>query len=160
MQIAINELVVVETVSINPILPLFDLERFSKFTIALGTDKQVFKFIDSDQDPFLVLVRQEQQFHCNDLYQYLLDTSIRVFHEVKILVKNLNLFIARRVIRSQGRFDNSYLPVDAGTPIYLPFQSKLVKLISLHIHQVNYHCGVAQQIWTPKTEVPFKVSSF
>ena len=135
-----------ERVNINPILLLFDLERFSKFTIALGTVKQVLKFTDSDQDPFIILVRQEQQFYCSDLYQYLLDTNIRVPHEVKILVKTLNLFIAKGVIRTQGRFDNSDLPVDAQTPIYLPVQYKLVKLILLHIHQVNYHCGVAQTL--------------
>ena len=39
VQITVNELVVVvEAININPILPLFDLERFS---VALGTVKNV-----------------------------------------------------------------------------------------------------------------------
>ena len=112
MQIAVNEIVVTEAININPVIPLFNLERFSKFSVALGTVKNVLKFIDSDQDPFLVLVRQEQQFYCNDLHQYLLNLNVRVSHKVKMLVKNLNLFIAIGVIRSQGRFDNLDLPVD------------------------------------------------
>ena len=60
MQIAVNGLVVVEAININLIPPLFDLEKFSKFAITLGTVKKVLKFVNSNQDPFLVLARQEQ----------------------------------------------------------------------------------------------------
>ena len=93
----------------------------------------------------------------------MLDTNIKVPHEIKMLVKNLNLFIVKGIIRTQGRFDNTDLPVNAQTSIFLPAQSKLVKLISLHIHQVNYHCEVAQtlslvrqQIWSPKLRYRLK----
>ena len=61
---------------------------------------------------------QEQKFHCNSIYSYLTKPNIQVNAEVKTTIKELNLQLDHKTIRSYGRLLYSDLPVNAKTPFF------------------------------------------
>ena len=125
------------------------------------------QFLKLNLNPFIKLISQEQRFHCNSIYSYLVSTNINVNLKVKNTIRYLNLVLQNDVIRAKGRLKNAELPVDAKTPYFLPTRSRLVALLINHIHKTNNHCGVSQtlllyrqQIWTPKIRTRVKSCLF
>ena len=107
---------------------------------------EVLQFLNSNSNPFIKLISQEQKFHCNSIYSYLVNPNTNVNIEVKTTIRDLNLVLHNDVIRAKGRLKNAELPVDAKTPYFLPNRSRLVDLLINHIHESNNHCGVSQTL--------------
>ena len=149
----------VEINPINPVPPVIDLTRYSKFVKAERVMLRVLQFLKLNLNPFVKLISQEQKLHCNSIYFYLVNPNINVSLEVKNTIRDLNLILHNNVIKAQGRLKNAELPVGAKIPYFLPNRSKLVDLFINHIHESNNHCGVSQtlslysqQIWSPKIQ--------
>ena len=118
---------------------------------------KVIEFCQSPANPFEKLVRQEQLLHCTYIHAYLNNPRVRVNVEVKTTIKQLSLYLVNDTIRSKGRINNSELPLDAITPLFLPNKSYLVDLLVKHIHSSHNHIGLSQTLslyrqrcWTPK----------
>ena len=156
INITLNEL----TVEINPIRPtppVIDLTRFSSFTKALRVMSRVLEFCQSPSNAFEKLVRQDQMHHCNSIHAYLKNSRVNVNLEVKLTIKQLDLYLENDVIRARGRIVKADLPLDATTPLFLPNRSHLVDLLIMHIHSSHNHTGLSQTLslyrqhcWTPK----------
>ena len=147
----------VEVNPIHPIQPLIDLTRFSSFTRVVRIMSKVIEFCQSPDNPFEKLIRQEQLLHCTSIHAYLNNPRVRVNVEVKTTIKQLSLHLVNDTIRSKGRINNSELPLDAITPLFLPNKSYLVDLLFKHIHSSHNHIGLSQTLsmyrqkcWTPK----------
>ena len=167
VEVVVVQELTVEINPINPVPPIIDLTRYSKFVKAERVMLKVLQFLNSNSNPFVKLISQEQKFHCNSIYSYLVNPNINVNVEVKNTVIDLNLVLHNDVIRAKGRLKNVELPVDAKTPYFLPNRSRLVDLLINHIHESNNHCGVSQtlslyrqQIWTPKIRTRVKSCLF
>ena len=111
----------------------------------------------SPANPFEKFVRQEQLLHCTTIHAYLNNPRVRVNVEVKTTIKQLSLYLVNDTIHSKGRINNSELPLDAITPLFLPNKSYLVDLLVKHIHSSHNHIGLSQTLslyrqrcWTPK----------
>ena len=118
---------------------------------------KVIEFCQSPANPFEKLVRQEQLLHCTSIHAYLNNPRVRINVEVKTTIKQLSLYLVNDTIRSKGRINNSELPLDAITPLFLPNKSYLVDLLVKHIHSSHNHIGLSQTLslyrqrcWTPK----------
>ena len=155
-RVVVNELVV-EIKPVAPDTPLLDLSRFSKYTEVIRIMSRILQFLKLNLDPFETLVMQEQKLHCNSTYTYLSNSNIQVNTEVKTTIKELNLQLVNKAIRTHGRLLNSDLPLDARTPLFLPNRPKLLELLIIHLHTTNNQCGLShtlslyrQQVWTPK----------
>ena len=167
VEIVVAQELTVEINPINPVPPVTDLARFSKFVKVKRVMLKVLQSLNSNLNPFVKLISQEQKFHCNSIYSYLVNPNINVNVEVKNTIRDLNLVLHNDVIRTKGRLKNTELPVDAKTPYFLPNRSRLVDLLFNHIHESNNHCGVSQtlslyrqQIWTPKIRTHVKSCLF
>ena len=82
-----NEVVVVQELTveinpINPVPPVIDLTRHSKFVKAERVIPKVVQFSKSDLNPFETLIRQEQKLHCNSIFSYLINSNIKANLEV------------------------------------------------------------------------------
>ena len=158
------------TVEINPINhvpPIIDLTRYNKFVKAERVMLKVLQFLNSNSNPFVKLISQEQKFHCNSIYSYLVNPNINVNVEVKNTIRDLNLVLHNDVIKAKRRLKNAELPVDAKTPYFLPNRSRLVDFLINPIHESNNHCGASQtlslyrqQIWKPKIRTYVKSCLF
>ena len=133
-----------------------DLTRFT-FTRIVRIMSKVIEFCQSPANPFEKLVRQEQLLHCTSIHAYLNNPRVRVNVEVKTTIKQLSLYLVNDTIRSKGRINNSELPLDEITPLFLPNKSYLVDLLVKHIHSSHNHIGLSQTLslyrqrcWTPK----------
>ena len=118
---------------------------------------KVLEFCQSPANPFEKLVRQEQLLHCTSIHAHLNNPRVKVNVEVKMTIKQLSLYLVNDTIRSKGRINNSELPLDAITPLFLPNKSYLVDLLIHHIHSSHNHIGLSQTLslyrqrcWTPK----------
>ena len=100
--VAVNDLVV-EINPVAPISPILDLSRFSKFTKVIRVMSRTLQFLKLYLDPFEALVMQEQKFHWNSIYSYLTNSNIQVNSEVKTTIKELNLQLDNKTIRTYGR---------------------------------------------------------
>ena len=107
---------------------------------------KVIGFCQSPANPFEKLVRQDQLLHCTSIHAYLNNPRVRVNVEVKTTVKQLSLYLENDTIRSKGRLNNSELPLDAITPLFLPNKSYLVDLLVNHIHSLHNHIGLSQTL--------------
>ena len=126
---------------------------------------KVIEFCQSPANPFEKLVRQEQLLHCTSIHAYLNNPRVRVNVEVKTTIKQLSLYLVNDTIRSKGRINNSQLPLDAITPLFLPNKSYLVDLLVKHIHSSHNHIGLSQTLslyrqrcWTPNIRSRIKAS--
>ena len=156
LNIIVNEL----TVEINPIHPtppIIDLTRFSSFTKVLRDMSRVLELCQLPSNAFEKLVRQEQMYHCNSIHAYLRNSRVNVSLEVKLTIKQLDLYLDNDVTRARGRIVKSDLPLDATTPLFLPNRPRLVDLLITHIHSSHNHIGLShtlslyrQRCWTPK----------
>ena len=156
INITVNEL----TVEINPVHPtppIIALTRFSSFTKVLRVMSWVLEFCQSPSNAFKKLVRQGQMYHCNSVHAYLSNSRVNVSLEVKLTIKQLDLYLENDVIRARGRIVKADLPLDATTPLFLPNRSHLVDLLIMHIHTSHNHIGLSQTLslyrqccWTPK----------
>ena len=124
---------------------------------------KVLSFIKSKSDPLLSLVMQEQRLHCNLIYSYLANPKINVSIDFKNTIKDLNLHLINNVIRAQSRLIHSELSLDAQTPLFIPYRSRLVDLIVQHIHNTHFHCGLSHTLsvfrlsfWSPKIHTRVK----
>ena len=156
VEVVVKELTV-EVNPIHPIQPLIDLTRFSSFTRVVRIMSKVIEFCQSPANPFEKLVRQEQLLHCTSIHACLNNPRVRVNVEVKTTIKQLSLYSVNDTIHSKGRINNSELPLDAITPLFLPNKSYLVDLLINHIHSSHNHIGLSQTLslyrqrcWTPK----------
>ena len=126
-----NEVVVVvqELIAeINPIIPvppLIDLTRHSTYIKAERVMCRVLQFIESDINPFEVLIRQELRLHCNSIHTYLLNPRIRVTSDANNTVKEINLTLINDTIRTQRRLAHADLPLNAKIPLFLPVKAPL-----------------------------------
>ena len=117
-------------------------------------------FLECCQSPsnaFEKLVRQEQMYHCNSIHAYLRNSRANVNLEVKVTIKQLDLYLENDTIRARGRIAKSDLPLDATTPLFLPNRPLLIDLLINHIHGSHNHIGLShtlslyrQRCWTPK----------
>ena len=162
IQVATNELVV-EINPVNPVPPVFDLERISSYSRAINIMSRTLSFIKSSADPLLKLVMQEQRLHCNSIYSHLTNPRINVTIDVKNTIRDLDLHLVDGVIKVKGRLIYSELSLEAQTPLFLPNRSRLADLIVRHIHQTHNHCGLSQTLsvfrqyfWTPKIRARLK----
>ena len=73
----------------------------------------VLKFARTNTNPFDVLIRQVHQLHVDSLHQYILNKKLKVGSDVKNTAKELALKLENNVIKSEGRFVNSELLIDA-----------------------------------------------
>ena len=118
---------------------------------------RVLEFCQSPSNAFEKLVRQEQMYHCNSIYAYLRNSRVNVNLEVRLTIKQLNLYLENDVIRARGRIVKSDLLLDATTPLFLPNRSHLVDLLITHIHSSHNHIGLSHTLslyrqccWTPR----------
>ena len=132
INIIVNELTV-EINPIHPIPPIIDLTKFSSFTKALRVMSRVLEFCQSPSNAFEKLVRQEQMYHCNSIRAYPNNSRVNVNLEVKLTIKQLDLYLENDVIRARGRIVKADLPLDATTPLFLLNRSHLVDLLIMHI---------------------------
>ena len=145
VEVVVKELTV-EVNPIHPIQPLIDLTRFSSFTRVVRIMSKVLEFCQSPANPFEKLVRQEQLFHCTSIHAHLNNPRIKVNVEVKTTIKQLSLYLVNDTIHSKGRINNSELPLDAITPLFLPNKSYLVDLLIHHIHSSHNHIRLSQTL--------------
>ena len=157
-----NKVVVVSELTaeinpINPVPPIIDLTRHRKCIKIERIMLKVLQFLKSEIHPFETLVHQEQKLYCNSVYFYLLNPRIKIKVDVKNTIRELNLNLVNNTLRAEGRLIHFELPLDAKTPLFLPYKSKLVDFIVTHIHNTHSHCGVSQtlslyrqHLWTPK----------
>ena len=124
---------------------------------------KVLEFCQSPSSAFEKLVRHEQMLHCNSIHTYLSNNRVPVNLDVKLTIKQLNLYLDNGVIRAKGRIANAELPLDAVTPLFLPNKSHLVDLLITHIHSSHNHVGLSQTLslylqhcWTPKIRSKIK----
>ena len=101
----------VEINSTNPVPPITDLTRHSKFVKA----ERVLRFLKSDLNPFKTLIRQEQKLHCNSIFSYIVNPNTKVNLQVKNTIRGLNLPLFNNTVRAKGRLKHAELPVDADT---------------------------------------------
>ena len=148
---------------VHPIQPLIDLTKFNSYLRAIRIMIRVLEFCQSPSNPFEKLVRQEQLLHCTSIHAHLTNPRINVNVEVKITIKQLNLYLENNIIRAKGRIIHSELPLDATTPFFLPNKSHLVDLLINHIHTSHHHIGLSQILslyrqgcWTPKIRSSIK----
>ena len=141
-EVVVVQELTVEINSINPVPPVTDLTRYSKFVKAERVMLKVLQFLKLNLNPFIKLISQEQKLHCNYIYSYLTNPNL----EVKNTIRDLNLVLHNDVIRAKGRLENAELPVDAKTPYFLPNRSRLIDFLINHIHESNNHCGVSQTL--------------
>ena len=146
VEVVVVQALTVEINPINPVPPIIDLTRFSKFVKNERVILKALQFLNSNSSPFVKLISQEQKFHCNSIYSYLVNPNINVNVEVKNAIRDLNLVLHNDVIRAKGRLKNDELPVGVKTPYFLPNRSRLVDLLINHIHESNNHCGVSQAL--------------
>ncbi|RCN33372.1 hypothetical protein ANCCAN_20794 [Ancylostoma caninum] len=75
------------------------------------------------------------------------------------LQRQLTLFKCGRTnfFRVRTRIRESALPPETKEPILLPRKSNITELFSLHVHELNHHCGTEQtliellrSVWIPK----------
>ena len=118
---------------------------------------RVLEFCQSPSNAFEKLVRQEQMYHCNSIHAYLNNSRVNINLEVKLTIKQLDLYFENDVIRARGRIVKADLPLDATTPLFLPNRSHPVDLLIMHIHTSHNHIGLSQTLslyrqrcWTPK----------
>ena len=156
VEVVVKELTV-EINPIHPIQPLIDLTKYSSFIKVVRMMSKVLEFCQSPANPFEKLVRQEQLLHCTSIHAHLNNPRVRVNVEVKTTIKQLSLYLVNDAIRSKGRINNSELPLDAMTPLFLPNKFYLVDLLIHHIHSSHNHIGLSQTLslyrrrcWTPK----------
>ncbi|KAK6735736.1 hypothetical protein RB195_018771 [Necator americanus] len=88
---------------------------------------------------------------------YTLEDLTKQFPDKKVIQDQ------RGIIRHESRLQNAYLPLDTKSPIFIPKESELVRLILLKIHNENAHCGkdhaltiVRQRFWIPRLACAFK----
>ncbi|KAK6031077.1 hypothetical protein OSTOST_02772 [Ostertagia ostertagi] len=81
------------------------------------------------------------------------------------LQNQLQLFVCEKthLRKSRGRIDNAPLPLETGTPIFLPSRNRITDLFVLHVHSQNNHCDIShtltelrQQVWIPKGRTTVK----
>ena len=95
--VAVQELTI-EINSINPVPPITDLTRCSKSVKAERVMLRAFQFLNSNSNPFVKHISQEQKFHCNSIYSYLVNPNINVTVEVKNTLRDLNLVLHNDVL--------------------------------------------------------------
>ena len=164
MCVVINE-ITHEIPPVAPILPSVDLEKYSNLVDPKNVAKRLLDFCNKSRDPLEALVIQEQQFHSPSIYFHLEDKKIKVSSDISNTIKQLNLFMENKVVKSAGRLDNSSLNHLTKTPYFLPSHSRLVILLIKYVHVSNLHCGLGQTLalyrsyaWTPKLRT--RVKSF
>ena len=91
VEVVVVQELTVEINPINPVPPVIDLTRYSKFVKAERVKLRVLQFLNSNSDPFVKLISQEQTFHCNSIYSYLVNPNINVTVEVKNIIRDLTL---------------------------------------------------------------------
>ena len=118
---------------------------------------KVLEFCQSPANPFEKLVHQEQLLHCTSIHAHLNNPRVKVNVEVKTTIEQLSLYLVNDTVRSKGRINNSELPLEAITLLFLPNKSYLVDLLIHHIHSSHNHIGLSQTLslyrqrcWTPK----------
>ena len=92
------------------------------------------KFIKSNKNPFEALVQQEQQLHTPSLYSFVLDQRTTTTPDIKLTAEHLNLVMSDNVMKCCTRITKSDFNMATHTPLFLPRQSKLVKLFILYLH--------------------------
>ena len=162
VEVVVKELTV-EINLIHPIQPLIDLTKYSSLIKVVRIMSKVLEFCQSPANPFEKLVRQEQLLHCTSIHAHLNNPRVKVNVEVKTTIKQLSLYLVNDTIRSKGRINNSELPLDAITPLFLPNKSYLVDLLIHHIHSSHNHIGLSQTLslyrqrcWTQKVRSRIK----
>ena len=98
VEVVVVQGLTVEINPINPVPPITALTRYSKFVKAERVMLRVLQFLNSNSNPFAKLITQEQKFHCNSIYSYLVNPNINVAVEVKNTIKDLNLVLYNDVI--------------------------------------------------------------
>ena len=91
VEVVVVQELTVEINPINPVPPIIDLTRYSKFVKAERVKLRVLQFLNSNSDPFVKLISQEQTFHCNSIYSYLVNPNVNVTVEVKNTIRDLTL---------------------------------------------------------------------
>lgn len=162
--VVVNE-ITVEIQPVVPILPSVDLEKYSNLVVPKNLAKRLLTFCNKSRDPLEALIIQEQQYHSPSIYFHLENKQIKVNSDISNTIKQLNLFMDNKVVKSAGRLDNSSLNHLSKTPYFLPSQSRLVILLIRYVHVSNLHCGLGQTLalyrsyaWTPKLRT--RVKSF
>ena len=96
-------------------------------------------------------------YHCNSIHAYLNNSRVNFNLEIKLTIKQLDLYLENDFIRARGRIVKADLPLDVTTPLFLPNRSHLVDLLIMHIHTSHNHIGLSQTLslnrqrcWTPK----------
>ena len=85
-------------------------------------------------------------YHCNSIHAYLNNSRVNVNLEVKLTIKQLDLYLENDVIRARGRIVKADLPLDETTTLFLPNTSHLVDLLIMHIHTSHNHIGLSQTL--------------
>jgi len=83
------------------------------------------------------LSSEELKFSIN----YLILKAQEKFPPKEEIIKQLNIIKIQNLLACQGRLREADIPNEAITPIYLPKEAWLTKLIILNIHKENNHCG-------------------
>ena len=164
--------ILVEPHVVEPIAPIFDMEKYSSLIKVKLIVAYVQKFCRRyfpnkfKLNPLLACVRLAQRQSLPTLFTWLKQPEQypNPPTEVKNLATQLDLYLdINGIIRSKGRLQNSDLSLEAQYPMYLPAKHPLTELIITHYHQMNYHCGlgqtlmgIRQQFWLSKARVIIK----
>ncbi|EYB96025.1 hypothetical protein Y032_0154g2997 [Ancylostoma ceylanicum] len=99
----------------------------------------------------------EQFLICQEQNHLKLEELQRRFHDKKIICDT------NGILRHESRLQNAYMPFDTKSPIFIPKESDLVRLILVKIHEDNAHCGkehtlsiLRQRFWVPRISSSFK----
>ncbi|KHJ88515.1 integrase core domain protein [Oesophagostomum dentatum] len=160
---------------------LADLTRFSKMNVLLRVIARVGKVaqkwarrtsVKFVQPITLINVSQfnsdsEISAADMDLAEKILLADEHKHIDLKVLKKRFHEKSVEKdehgIIRHYSRLQNAFIPQDARSPIYIPHDSELSRLIIQKIHAENGHCGmdhtlslIRQRFWIPKPSYVFR----
>ena len=98
---------------------------------------RVLQFLNSISNPFVKFISQEQKFHCNSIYSYLVNPNINVAVEVKNTIRDLNLVWHNDVIRAKGRLTPSC------TSLFeklgeVPYETSVKKCVTVDVSHIIF----------------------
>ncbi|ETN81652.1 hypothetical protein NECAME_08355 [Necator americanus] len=145
--------------------PIVDASRFSTWIALLNTLVFVLRFLTMKSRKAVPHFGSTPAVWLTKAEVILLRLAQRQYPPSEEQKRQLHLFQCKKTSlwRSLGRIDNSDLPQDAITPIFLSNKSRFTSLLILHTHSCNNHCGVnhtltelRQRLWIPKGRTTVK----
>ena len=147
--------IITQDVQTEPVVAIFDVERYSKLSKLLRVTDYVLKFLKIYlPGRFEHLNSCQYWLHCQQRQQYPLvyEALLCQSHENKYLdswkfITDLGLYLDESgIIRCKGRLSNSTCGYDMKYPMLLPPKAHICRLLIEHRHTEAHHAGVQETL--------------